>query len=72
MDETSASVWVETRESSRVTLHAGDRSWDARTFAAHGHHYAMVVADGLQPGTITPYTMTIDGTPVWPPATTIA
>jgi hypothetical protein len=68
VDETSASVWVETRESSRVTLHAGDRSWDARTFAAHGHHYAMVVADGLQPGTITPYSMTIDGTPVWPPA----
>jgi hypothetical protein len=67
VDETSASVWVETRESSRVTLHAGDRSWAAPTFAAHGHHYAMVVADGLRPGTITPYTIDIDGTSVWPP-----
>ena len=67
VDETSASIWVEARESSRVTVHAGGRSWTAPTFAAHGHHYAMVVADGLRPGTITPYLVDIDGTSVWPP-----
>jgi hypothetical protein len=67
VDETSASVWVETRDSARVTLQAGGGSWEAQTFSVHGHHYAMVVADGLRPGTITPYTMSIDGLPVWPP-----
>jgi hypothetical protein len=68
VDETSASVWVETRDDARVTLTAGGRSWEARTFTAHGHHYAVVVAEGLRPGSITPYSVAIDGTTVWPPA----
>ena len=68
VDQTSASLWVETRDDARVTVHAGDHQWGARTFAAHGHHYALVVADGLEPGTITPYTVEIDGEQVWPPA----
>ena len=67
VDETSASLWVETRADARVTVRAGGLSWQARTFAAHGHHYAMVVADGLEPGSITPYQVDIDGTQVWPP-----
>ena len=67
VDETSASLWVETRDVARVTVRAGGLSWQARTFAAHGHHYAMVVADGLEPGSITPYQVDIDGTQVWPP-----
>ncbi len=67
VDETSASLWVETRDAARVTVRAGGLSWQARTFAAHGHHYAMVVADGLEPGSITPYQVDIDGTQVWPP-----
>ena len=50
-----------------MTVQAGGLSWQARTFAAHGHHYAMVVADGLEPGTITPYTVEVDGEQVWPP-----
>jgi hypothetical protein len=68
VDETSASVWVETRDGSRVTVRAGDRSWDARTFAVHGNHYALVEVVGLEPGTIAPYTVEVDGTRVWPPA----
>jgi hypothetical protein len=67
VDETSASLWVETAGTAVVTVRAGGRSWEARTFAAHDHHYALVVADGLQPGSITPYVVEVDGAPVWPP-----
>jgi hypothetical protein len=67
VDETSASLWVETAERAVVTVRAGGRSWEARTFAAHDHHYALVVADGLEPGSITPYVVEVDGAPVWPP-----
>ena len=66
VDETSASIWAETRSDSRVTVRAGDRSWEARTFAVHGHHYALVEADGLEPGMVLPYTLEIDGAQVWP------
>ena len=34
---------------------AGDGSWSARTFAVHGHHYALVEVVGLEPGSVTPY-----------------
>ncbi|MEP7090054.1 MAG: alkaline phosphatase D family protein [Nocardioidaceae bacterium] len=68
VDETSASLWVKTRDPGRVTVRAGAASWDAGTFTVHGHHYAMVVADGLEPGTITPYAVEVDGQAVWPPA----
>ncbi|HJV98116.1 MAG TPA: alkaline phosphatase D family protein [Arthrobacter sp.] len=66
VDETSASIWVETRSDSRVIVRAGGRDWEARTFAVHGHHYALVEADGLEPGTVLPYTVEIDGAHVWP------
>lgn len=66
VDETSASIWVETLEAARVAVRAGGREWEARTFAVHGHHYALVPLDGLAAGTVTPYTLEIDGTQVWP------
>jgi PhoD-like phosphatase len=66
VDETSASIWVKTLEAARVTVRAGDDAWHARTFRAHGHHYALVVADGLRPGSITPYAVEVEGTTVWP------
>lgn len=66
VDETSASIWVETRSDSRVTVRAGQQSWVARTFAVHGHHYALVEADGIEPGSVLPYTLEIDGEHVWP------
>ncbi|MDX6302379.1 MAG: hypothetical protein QOF53_3593, partial [Nocardioidaceae bacterium] len=68
VDQTSASLWVETARSGLVTVRAGEGSWQARTFAVHGHHYAMVVADGLAAGSVTPYSVEIDGVPVWPPS----
>lgn len=68
VDETSASIWVETRTDSRVTVRAGGSSWEARTFAVHGHHYALVEADGIEPGSVLPYTLEINGTQCWPEA----
>ena len=66
VDETSASVWVETQAAARVSIRAGGRDWTARTFAVHSHHYALVELDGLEPGTVTPYALDINGTQVWP------
>ncbi len=66
VDETSASIWVETRADCLVTVHAEGRSWQARSFTVHGHHYALVEVDGLQPGSVTPYRVEVDGVSVWP------
>ena len=66
VDETSASIWVETRTQARVSVRAGGRDWVGRTFAVHGHHYALVELDGLEPGTVTPYTLAVNGSQVWP------
>lgn len=38
----------------------------ARTFCAEGHHFAIVGIEGLEPGTITPYEVELDGQRVWP------
>ncbi|HYH76690.1 MAG TPA: alkaline phosphatase D family protein, partial [Arthrobacter sp.] len=66
VDETSASIWVETRSASRVSVRASGRNWETGTFAVHGHHYALVEADGIAPGSVLPYTVEIDGVQVWP------
>jgi hypothetical protein len=66
VDETSASIWVETLNAAEVTVRGGANVWTARTFAVHDHHYALVEVTGLEPATVTPYTLEIDGTPVWP------
>ncbi|MFP5365566.1 MAG: alkaline phosphatase D family protein, partial [Actinomycetes bacterium] len=67
VDETSASIWVETRGTARVTVSAGSGEWQARTFAVHGHHYALVEVQGLEPGSETPYSVAVDGIQAWPP-----
>jgi hypothetical protein len=66
VDETSAAVWVEVAEAGTVTVTAGDRRAEARTFGVHGHHYALVSLEGLAPGSHTPYTVEVDGEQVWP------
>ena len=66
VDETSASIWVETRAQCLVTVHTEGRSWRARSFAVHGHHFALVEVDRLEPGTVSPYWIEIDGVSVWP------
>lgn len=67
VDETSASVWVETKEAASVTLQAFSRKWTASTFRVHDRHYALVEVSGLAPGTASDYTVDIDGECVWPP-----
>ena len=66
VDDISASVWVETETASVVTVVRGDTTASARTFAVHGHHYALVELSGLEPGSREAYAVSIDGEPVWP------
>ena len=39
----------------------------ARTFTVADHHYALVIVEGLAPGTTTPYEVLLDGEVCWPP-----
>ncbi len=64
--ENSATIWVQTREAAVVTVRAFGRSWEARTFAAQGHHYALVVLHGLAAGETSEYQVEVDDEPVWP------
>jgi PhoD-like phosphatase len=66
VDETTAAVWVKTRDRCDVIVRSGERSWSAPTFTVHGHHYALVEVDGLEPGSSSPYTVEIAGGQVWP------
>ncbi|MBA2446324.1 MAG: alkaline phosphatase family protein [Nocardioidaceae bacterium] len=67
VDETSAAIWVETRDTTQVTVRAGGRQWTADTFNVHGHHYALVQVDGLEPGTVVDYAVDVAGVEEWPP-----
>lgn len=61
VDETSASIWVETSEPCEVTVEVGGVETRARTFSVHGHHYAIVdVAGGGA------YEVRLGGRAVWP------
>ena len=53
VDDTSATLWVETGSPATVTVTAGEHRASARTFAAHGHHYALVELAGLAPASRT-------------------
>ncbi|SEN75989.1 alkaline phosphatase D family protein [Cryobacterium luteum] len=66
VDAVSASIWFETRDAGQVVVRAAGRSWAARTFAVHGHHYALVHVHDLHPDSTLPYTVEIDGNLVWP------
>jgi len=66
VDETSATVWVRTADAARVTVERAGRAWSAPTFAVHGSHYALVVLDGLEPGSDDPYAVRVGDVPVWP------
>ena len=62
-DETHATVWVETDNACEVSVLGAT----ARTFAVHGHHYALVEISGLEPGATHAYEVALDGERVWPP-----
>ncbi len=59
---TDATVWVETDEPCEVRV----LDTAERTFEIAGHHYALLVLEGLQPGGVTPYEVRLDGRQVWP------
>ena len=60
----TATVWVETTKPCEVGV-LGHRT---RTFHVEGHHYALLVVEGLEPGTTTPYELMLDDVVVWPRA----
>ncbi|GHH52897.1 alkaline phosphatase D family protein [Lentzea cavernae] len=60
VDDTSATLWVETDASCEVTI-AGNT---ARTFQAGSQHYALVRLENLGPR--TEYDVRLDGEKVWP------
>lgn len=64
--ETEATVWAETRDAGEMTVRVGERSWSTRTFAAHGHHYALIVLDDLEPGQVYEYSVEVNGEHAWP------
>ena len=68
VDSTSATIWVETRDAAEVEIRAFGISERSRTFAVHGHHYALVEVGNLAPGTHHRYEVVVDGVVAWPPA----
>jgi hypothetical protein len=57
-----ATIWVETDGPCEVEV-LGHRS---RTFQVEGHHYGLVVVEGLEAGETYEYEVTLDGERVWP------
>lgn len=64
VDQTRATVWVETSGPAEVEV----LGHTARTWSVHGHHYALVRIEGLEPDSTTPYEVKLDGRTVWPVA----
>lgn len=62
VDDTSATVWVETSQPCSVEILGSS----AGTFTVSGRHYALVVIEGLAPGSSTEYAVTLDDSLVWP------
>src|SRR5215208_5516567 len=63
-----ATVWVETSASCEVEVLADGSTHSSHTFSVEGHHYALVVITGLEPGSSYEYGVSLDGQGVWPEA----
>jgi PhoD-like phosphatase len=64
-----ATIWVETTAPALVRVEAeGGAAGSAQTFSAYGHHYAIVLVEGLPPDATSEYRVLLDEQPVWPPA----
>ncbi|WP_306203843.1 alkaline phosphatase D family protein [Actinoplanes sp. RD1] len=62
-----ATIWVETTAPATVRVSATEGgAGSARTFSVYGHHYAIVVVEGLPRGTATEYRVHLDDRQVWP------
>jgi PhoD-like phosphatase len=62
VSETEATVWVETDRECEVEI-LGRR---AMTFEVAGHHYGLVIIEGLAPGSEHEYQVALDGAVRWP------
>jgi PhoD-like phosphatase len=62
VDETDATVWVETDGPCTVEI----LGCEQQTFHVSGHHYALVHVTGLEPGTANAYEVRLDGERCWP------
>ncbi|MEV6601828.1 alkaline phosphatase D family protein [Actinoplanes sp. NPDC051346] len=62
-----ATFWVETTGPARVRVEAdGGGAGSALTFSAYGHHYAIVIVEGLRRGEASEYAVWLDDRQVWP------
>jgi phosphodiesterase/alkaline phosphatase D-like protein len=57
-----ATIWVETDQPCRVEV----LGRSTRTFEIAGHHYAILILTGLEPGQSHHYCLELDGSRVWP------
>jgi hypothetical protein len=62
VSETAATIWVEADRSCQVEI----LDHLALTFEVAGHHYALVVIEGLPPGSEHEYQVALDGVVRWP------
>ncbi|HUF97820.1 MAG TPA: hypothetical protein VMM60_06790 [Ilumatobacter sp.] len=60
--ETTATIWVETSDRCNVSVLGST----APTFTVEGHHFALVIVEGLSPASTTEYDVTIGDEVVWP------
>ena len=60
--EREATIWVETDGPCEVEI----LGTHERTFHVEGHHYALVIVEGLAPGSATEYEVLVDGKLRWP------
>lgn len=66
VDSTRATIWMETRDAGVVTVRAGEKTHTTHTFGAHGHHFALVILEGLTPGATYEYAVDVNGEQAWP------
>ena len=59
---TEATIWLETDGPCEVKILGRTE----HTFHVGGHHYALIVIRELEPGTATPYAVSLDGERRWP------
>jgi hypothetical protein len=62
VDATEATVWVETDRPCSVRV----LDTVEPTFTVAGHHYALLVIEGLEPGKAVDYDVALDGVRAWP------
>ncbi|MDQ3732490.1 MAG: alkaline phosphatase family protein [Actinomycetota bacterium] len=76
VDKISATIFVEADSACLVSITAtgdggGRRLGQATTFHIRGHHFALIIIEGLEPGSVTPYQVRLDDALVWPLADSV-